>query len=628
MEKYLKIKVNYPFLLALAVELSPLLMFNIRMDSIKGSSFLEGLLGGGPNSADVRRAYIEAAVIIAVTVFFYSKAFHAAFIWDDALYITGNRFLYTLEGLKNIWLSKDVSHQYYPLVSTTFWIEWRLWGQNPAGYHVVNVILHSVNGLLLWLICRRLSIKGALVIALVFTLHPVNVESVAWITERKNVLSALFYFSALLCFLRFEDTGERRSYGLYLLSLLFFLFALFSKTVASSLPVAIIIICWWRGAAADSMRWRIDRAFLLRLVPFFILGAFMGLYTAWWEVSEVGAVGVDWSLSIDERFVLAGRAVWFYLGKLAVPYKLTFIYPRWDIGSVGLFSGFYTLMAGALLVLLFWLRRIIGRAPVAAYALFLVTIFPALGFFDIYFFRFSFVADHFLYLATPAVIVFVVGLAAWVLEKRDIKVRVAVPVIAVLILGSLTWAQSGIYESPERLWRDTLSKNPTAWMAHNNLGLALINEGRLKEAMAEYKESLRLNPNDADTLGDIGLIFARQAKPQRAIAYYRRALNISPNHVNARYNLAFALVGIGKTDEGIMEYRNVLMTREAMVQAHNNLGLLLMDKGLYAQAARHFERALELMPQVKGYERNLKKARTMEEKKGKRKLEGEFIFIE
>ncbi|MEE9543929.1 MAG: hypothetical protein V3V95_09145, partial [Thermodesulfobacteriota bacterium] len=186
------------------------------MDSINRSSFLGGLFYDSSDSAKVRRAYIEAFIILAVTCIFYSNVFGAAFIWDDALYITGNRFLYTLDGLKSIWLSRDVSHQYYPLVSTTFWLEWRLWGVNPAGYHVVNVVLHSINGILLWLVLRRLSVKGALAIALVFTLHPVNVESVAWITERKNVLSALFYFLSLLSFLSFEDKGKRLYYALSL----------------------------------------------------------------------------------------------------------------------------------------------------------------------------------------------------------------------------------------------------------------------------------------------------------------------------------------------------------------------------------------------------------------------------
>jgi tetratricopeptide (TPR) repeat protein len=589
-------------------------MFNILMDSVKGRSILEGLFEGKSE----RRAYIEVFLIIIVTSLFYIPAFRAAFIWDDALYITGNRFLHTLDGLKSIWLSRDGSHQYYPLVSTTFWLEWRLFGTNPVGYHIVNVALHSINGVLLWLAVRRLSIKGALVIALVFTLHPINVESVAWITERKNLLSALFYFAALLSFIRFDDKSSRR---FYFLSLLFFLLALFSKTVACSLPVAIIIIYWWREVS-------INRALLIRLLPFFILGAFMGLYTAWCEVSEVGAAGADWSLGFDEKFVLAGRAVWFYLGKLIVPYKLTFIYPRFDIASAGLFSGFYTVLAGGVLVVLYVLRGAIGRAPAAAYALFLVTIFPALGFFDIYFFRFSFVADHFLYLATPAAVVFVIGLGARALERSDNRVRLAIPIVLILFLGALTLNQTKIYESPMRLWRETLDRNPTAWMAHNNLGVALINAGRLDDALVEYKESLRLNPDDADTLGDIGLILARQAKPLSAIIYYRRALQISPGHVNARYNLAMALNASGKREEAIIEYRKVLIAREAMPQAHKNLALLLMDKGEFAEAARHFERALELMPQITGYRLNLEKARAAQEKQGIKRKEGGFMLIE
>lgn len=277
------------------------------------------------------KAFWLAAAIVALVVIGYIPALRCGFIWDDDLYVTGNATLRDGAGLNRIWLEVGATPQYYPLVFTTFWLERRVWGIAPASYHLTNVLLHAATAVLLFAALRRLRVPGAWLAAVLFAIHPVQVESVAWITERKNVLSGLFYLAAFLAYMRFcgveqqSDSG-RRPWKFYALSLLFFVAALLSKTVTCTLPAAIVLILWWKQ---KWFRWRN----IWPLIPMALLGFAAGLFTAIMERQHVGAQGPDWDFSLLERALIAGRAVWFYVLSILAPVNLMFIYPRWQIDA-------------------------------------------------------------------------------------------------------------------------------------------------------------------------------------------------------------------------------------------------------------------------------------------------------
>ncbi len=568
-----------------------------------------------------------ALAVACVTFLSYTPAIKAGFIWDDDAYVTGNALLSSLDGLTRIWTTNE-SPQYYPLVFTTFWLENHIWGLDPAGYHVVNIALHSANAALAWLIARRLNIKWAFFIGLAFALHPVNVESVAWITERKNVLSGLFYLSAMYAHLRYED-DEQGKWRWYALCILFFVMALLSKTVACTLPAALIVIRWYRGRP-------MNLKFLAGLTPLFVIGAAMGLNTARLEITRVGAMGPEWKMEPLERFVLSGRIAFFYFLKLIYPAKLTFIYPRWEIDATAWIEWIYSSGTVAIGFVFLFLRKKIGRGPVAAWAFFLITLFPALGFFDVYPFRYSFVADHFQYLASLGVIALLAGFAgsihAALTKRAGLFAYLRYPAIIALAitLGALTWQQSKVYKDIEVLWKDTVKKNPAAWMAHNNLGIefaaqeryeeavlsyekalalrpnhvkahgnlanSLSKLGRHEEAMAHFQEAVRLKPFNPENFYNIGLALAEQNRFEEAVRYYQKAIQLNPSYAYARYNMAIALTVLGMIDEAIAEYKSVIALKPEYAGAHLNLATLLLNTGNIDEAKEHLSETIRLKP--------------------------------
>ena len=365
------------------------------------------------------RSIAGAALLFVITFLPYIPAYHAGFYSDDMDNIVNNERLRTSEGLGQIWTDlRGTADIYYPLTFTTNWIEYQVWGLDPRGYHVDNVILHAVNAILVWLVLRRLGVPGAWVAGAVFGLHPAHVESVAWATERRNLLSGLFYLLSIFAYLGFRPIGGRRdgkttadapgsrSRLSYALSLVFFLAAMLSKTSALTLPAAILLLTWWKH---HRLTWRDARP----LIPFFAAALGLSLLTIGLERQLVRAGGPGWgTFSLLDRFLIAGRAVWFYLAKALFPVKLSFIYPRWTIDAHSWPQYVYTMSAIALAIVLFAARRRIGRAPLVAYLFFCGTLFPVLGFFNFFYMMMSFVADRFLYLPSLGVIALLVGGAA------------------------------------------------------------------------------------------------------------------------------------------------------------------------------------------------------------------------
>jgi tetratricopeptide (TPR) repeat protein len=551
-----------------------------------------------------------AGLIFLATLVAYIPAMRGGYIWDDDSYITENVTLRTLDGLRRIWLEPKALPQYYPLVHTSFWLEYHLWQLHPFGYHLVNVLLHALNAILLLMMLRYLRVEGAWLAALIFALHPVQVESVAWITERKNVLSGLFYLCSFLAYLRFcnlaadpgstsitpsmhtpssDDGGNR--WRFYALSLFLFLCALLSKTVTCSLPAAILLVLWWQQ---DRIRWRQ----ILPLIPFFVVGVALGLTTAWLEKYHVGAQGEEWALSFLDRFLVAGRALWFYAGKLVWPFELTFIYPRWQIDAGAWWQYLFPVAAMAVIFTLWLLRQRLGKGPLVAVLFFAGTLFPALGFFDVYPMRFSFVADHFQYLASIGLIsLFSASISIFYIRLGSSSRNLGFVACfgALLALGLGVWKQGSIYRDAQMLYRDTIAKNPNAWMAHNNLGFLLQEDGSLAAAMTHYTRALRIKPDNALTHYNMAKVLYLQEKFDEAIAHYYKA-----HHAEAHNNLGILLAKQGKLKEARRHYSEALRLNPDSAEIHNNLAGALVKLEEIEAATEQYQKALEIKPHDAG----------------------------
>jgi len=564
------------------------------------------------NTVSRKLLALGAVLLFLLTLVFYIPAIRGGYIWDDDLILTNNLTLRTVDGLRGIWSEMAGSSQYYPLVFTTFWVEYHIWQLDPLGYHLVNVILHALNAIFLWFILRHLSIPGAWFAATVFALHPVHVESVAWITERKNVLSGFFYLSAMLVYLRFlrldvtpssapppstlnstPSSTTRYHWVLYSLALGLYLCALLSKSITCSMPAAILLLWWWKRG---SINWRTA----LPLLPFFLSGAVLGMVTAWNEKKLVYIEGQEeWAFSFIERCLIAGRALWFYASKLFWPFKLTFVYPRWQIDAEVWWQYLYPLTAIAVLIGLWLLRKKIGKAPLTAVLFFACTLVPALGFFDIYPMRYSLVADHFQYLASIGLIVLSTAFFTLIFRKLSLLFRATGCTACggvIVILGMLVWHQGHIYADLETLWRDTLSKNPTAWMAHNNLGNLLLEQGKIDEAILKLEQAVLIRPNDGLLHDNLARGYSQKGMLDEAISEHKKALSIDPNDAVAHQNLGSVYGKKQMFDESISEFKKAIVLKPNYTLAHFNLGIAYSKKGMHDEAITAYKKALEIAP--------------------------------
>ena len=558
-------------------------------------------LQGALEMRPTRFILIGSIALMALVFTAFWPAMGGGFLWDDDAYVQHNPTLRSLGGLARIWLEPGATPQYYPLVFTTFWFEWRLWGADPMGYHLVNCWLHAVNAILLWHLLVKLDVPSAWFAAAVFALHPVHVESVAWISERKNVLSGAVYLAATLAYLRVAGLGRparQASVGdaitwHYVAAILFFLASLFSKSVTCTWPAAMMVVLWWKQG-------RVARAHIVRLAPLLVVGAALGLWTAWVERRYVGAEGATWSLTLGEHVVLAGRILCFYVSKLLWPEPLMFIYPRWVIDAGDWSQWVYPLLCVGVIGSLIACRRHVGRGPLAGVLLFAGTLFPALGLFNVYFMRFSFVADHFQYLASIGVIALLTG---WLCKERGLRVLPVLQAIMLVVLGVNTWSQATSYICAKVVWSDTLSKNPNAWLAHNNLAVLLEREGSTEEAEKHFRAALALHQDLSKVHGNLGSLLADRGDMSEAMLHLREAIRLAPESFDARFNLATGLLKQGTWTEAKVEYEHAIRLRSSDADAHFGLGTALKEIGDREGAAREYRETLRIAPDHEGARR-------------------------
>ena len=591
-----------------------------------------------------QRDWLWAFLLIALVFISYARVFNADFIWDDESHLTRNPCIVGPLGLKEIWTSARAV--YYPLVLTTFWTVHKFVGLSPWPYHLLNVLLHAGSAVLLWQVLRQLNVRGAWLGAALWALHPVMVQSVAWVTELKNTQSGFFYLLSIFCFLKWDERSRirrilriqgttdqegavsrppRRLAGdgycvmWFALSLSFFILATLSKPSVVMLPVVLALCVWWR---TGRIYWRDITAF----APFVLISALASVWTVLEQKFHAGALGPEWAQTWPERLIIAGRAIWFYVAKLAWPYPLIFIYPQWKINSSQLIAYLPLVAALAGLFALWLIRARWSRAVFFAAAYYVVSLFPVLGFFSVYFFRYSFVSDHFQYLASMGPLALagagiVTGCSRLAASRRlsalpstsRHRAVVTMPLVGIcgillLSLVFLTWRQTAVYHNLVTLYTGTLTKNPGCWMAHYNLGIALNDQGDADGAIAHYRQAIELRPNYAEAHYNLGRLLVQKGQLDEAIAHYEKALETNPADAEAHNNLGITLFASGRVDEAIAHYRKALAIQPDYADASCNLASALLSKGALDGAIAYYSACLAIAPDQAEAQYNLASA--------------------
>lgn len=593
----------------------------------------------GPPPIGFVKTLLRFVLIAAAGWFVYSPVLHGRWLWDDDRYITENAALHEPGGLAKIWLAPaDVN--YFPVTSTAQWLQWRAWGDDPFGYHVTNLVLHGLSGLLLWRLLRQLGASHAWLGGLLWIVHPLAVESVAWISELKNTLSLPFLLLAMLAYIAADEgragrprpplpprprpaarsdrpAAKARTNGHLLLSLLFFTFAMLSKGTVAMFPVIILLFCWWR-------RGKITAADVRSSAPYFIISLALGVVTL---VFEHGAIGRGGAVigGLLSRLACAGLAAVFYLWKSVLPFGLLPIYPRWNVDPPAAWQALPWLALGGLLWLLWRRRATWGRHALLGLGCFLLNLVPVLGFLPMAYQRLSWVADHFAYAALPGL----VGLAAaglGALPSRMLSGKAWPMLAGALILGAGLAGESRrytrIFRDEETLWSYDLQHNPDAWMAHNNLGVERMKEGNAPAAIAQFTEALRLDPASPEAHSNLGVALANLGRLPEAIVEGEAAVHLAPDYAPGReklgeiriragrqavvwFNEGNALVQNGRAEEAMADYERALNLKPDFPEAQANLGNILLSRHRLPEAVEHYQAALRLKPDYADAHSNL-----------------------
>ncbi len=529
------------------------------------------------------RLWFQALILAAAVILAYQPAWHAGFIWDDDMYVTNNRLLTAPDGLKRIWFSLDSPSQYFPMSYTVLRMERAAWGLASSGYHWVNILLHAANALVLWQLLRRLRLPAAWLAAAFFALHPVQVESVAWVSELKNVLSLFFCLLTAWAWVEFSEERPG-AWRFYAGALFFQALALFAKTTACTWPVALLLILWLQG---KPINWR--RAW--QIVPFFAMGLIMGLVSVWWEHYHQFTVGDVFAMGWMSRLLIASRALWFYLAKLIWPVGLSFSYARWHIDPAQPWP-YLWLAACVIAGAVFWAA---GRGVKVAVLFYVAMLSPLLGFISEYTFRYTFVADHYQYMASIGPL----ALAAVAMDKllrRFAGAKVLLSASLVILLGLLTWRQSAHYIDSETLWRATLKATPASTMARNNLSQALLDKKQFDESMVLSRDVLAGHPDDPVAQNNLGFALLEQNQVDDSIAHFQRAIAVQPGNPYPHYNLGRAALKQRRYEDAITNFQATVRLLPDFASAYCNLGYALLQTGRIPAAITNYEKSIALEP--------------------------------
>jgi protein O-mannosyl-transferase len=532
------------------------------------------------------RLFLGIAFIVGVIFLVYWPSIHGDFVMDDDMLLTDNTLIKSPDGLHLIWFSTQPI-DYWPITNSSFWIEWRLWGMNPTGYHVINIVLHIINCLLIWLVLTRLAIPGAFLAAVLVAIHSVNVESVAWISQQKNLLSLMFFLLSIGCFLKSEGLTNRW-YGL---SLLTFVLAMLSKGSVAVLPILLLLIIWWQSGKVTTRN-------LWQMAPFFAVAIALTAVNISFQTH--GTENVIRSVTFAQRLAGAGGVIWFYLYKTFVPLNLSFVYPQWTIDVAN--PLWWLPLIGVLVVtVILWAQRPvpIGRTILFTWIFFCVALLPVLGFVDVGFMKYSLVADHYLYLAIIPIMALVAAAISRLLNAASQLLRssTAVATIALIsVMAWLCWTQSQLYAGPIKLYEATLLRNPDSSLVHANLSVDLINAGRIDDAVTHAQKALQITPDYGRAHLALGVGLTKLGKLDDAIVQYQQALENEPNLAEACNDLG-TIYGMKGDLQKALEYtQRAVELKPYSFESQNDFGLALLSLQRYQEAIDHFQQAISLQP--------------------------------
>ncbi len=545
------------------------------------------------------RLALGALLIFALVFAVYRPILPGSFLMDDQRLIGSDNPLVNGEFTpRSIWFQTD-----FALTTLAWWVERLVWGENPAGYHAVNIALQALSAVLLWRLLSRLKIPGAWLGAAIFAVHPVCVNSVARVAELKNTLSLPFALFSFWGYLKYEalalypasqnQTGDRPSRGqatLWLtVSLIAFVLALFSKTTTVMLPPVLLLCAAWQ-------RGRIARRDVLHTGPYFVLALAFGLMSSWFQKHQALAGLTLEPENFWERLAGAGQDFWFYLGKALAPVNLSVFYVRWRIDATALISWLPGLLAGVIFIVGWRFRHRWGRHVLFGLGCFAVTLFPALGFFDAQFQMMWRVSDHLQYKPLIAVVALAAAGLAALPNKTAFR---CTAIVLLLSLSILTFKRAQLFGTEESLYRDTLAKNPAAWPVQNDLGVILAKRNDYPAAIEHFAAALQYNPCNSSAHSNFGQVLALQGRFEEAERHYRAALRLKPDDPDAHEHFAATLAGQGRNREAILHLRAAIIFEprfKPKIEPRMELAGLLYRTGDPHQAVAQLRQVVSLKP--------------------------------
>ena len=544
---------------------------------------------------------LKVAIIFVACFWIYSPVYDGEWLWDDDYLLTNNADVQAADGLGRLWFAPATA-DYLPLTMSGLWLQWRFFGLDSTGYHIVSILLHALASCLLWGLLRQMRLRAAWFAGLIFAVHPLGVESVAWISELKNTLSLPFFLAAAWCVVRFEQGSGRR---FYFAALGLFFAAMLSKSSVVMFPCVMLLHAWW-------LRGRIAWRDILRSAPFFLISLLLGLITLHFQLNR--AIG-DEPIPIgglDSRLAIAGMALLFYLTKIFWPLTLLPIYPQWKANPPEAYQFLpWLLLIGAFVF--FWMRRKTwGRHALMAFGFYIITILPVLGFVAMSYMRVGWVADHFLYIPTIGVIALAAAATGSAFARASDTGKQILFSGGILIAGGLALLShnyAAVWENEDKLWSYTLRHNWDCWQAHNRLGAREFNRGKIDVALPHFREAVRLRPDLAETRNNLGSGVLATKDAKAAIAEFREARRLSPTIIAIQANLARALWLDGQYSEASEIYADLVRRFPGNPTFLCNLGVSLFQEKRIPESVKCFERALEINPDLKDARVNLETAR-------------------
>jgi len=545
---------------------------------------------------------LHAAIIVLACLWIYSPAYHGDWLWDDDQLLTANPVVQSgsLQGLSKLWFNPDGA-DFFPLSYTALWAQWPFFQNQPTGYHVTTILLHLIGSLLLWALLDRMRIPGAWLSSLIFAIHPVAVESVAWVSETKNTLSLPLFLLSCLCWVVQDDEpeGPRRT-RFYLLSIVFFLLAMLAKTSMVGLPVLLLLHAWWK-------RGTVTLQDVVRAAPFFLISLVLGIITIQYQHGR--AIGSEKILvgGVASRIATAGMAILFYLKQIVWPVTLLPIYPRWEVDppKAWQFLAWPVIAAAAAWI---WSNRGTaarpgwGRHAILGLGFFLLMVLPVLGFVTISYMRITWVADHFIYLPMIGVIALIGAAATRWYDRSTASTQpliLAGGAIALATCGLLAFRYANAWASEDALWTHTLKINHDAWQAHNRIGAKKFSRGDIEGAYYHFTQSTRLRPDLGETHNNLGSALSAKGRLDEAIKEFAVACKLTPQVPAMRVNLANALFQAGRFAEAADAFQFLLEKEPNNAALLNNYAVTLYRQGNKEQSIQYFRRALEINPTMK-----------------------------